>query len=166
MADQVRQLAAQITALQLQLGEFIASRNGAVADRASRHVASIIAAAERSATKIRAAAEEDAVATRERLLTEVQVDAQRIRGEAEADAQRIRAEAAQARKQATGPFTEALPAGLPAIGKDVIDELASAVGELQTASEALEQSLHFGASITARAERPVGAIAAEHHPAG
>jgi cell division septum initiation protein DivIVA len=101
---QLDRLATQIHGLQQQLDAFIARRNEAVAERASQHVASIVAAAEKAASEIRAGAEKDAVAIRERAMAEVQAEVQRIRSEAQADAARIRtdahAQAARARKKA------------------------------------------------------------------
>jgi hypothetical protein len=90
---QIDRLAAQIDALQARLDALISHRSEAVAERASRHVASIVAAAEASAAKIRAGAQDDATGIRDRLLADVRIEVQRIRGEAHADAQRIRAEA-------------------------------------------------------------------------
>lgn len=86
-------LAAQLQALQDQIDAFIAGRNEAVAERASHHVAAIVAAAEKSAADIRAGAEKDSAAHRERLLAEVEAEVERIRAEALADAARIRTEA-------------------------------------------------------------------------
>lgn len=100
---QLDRLAIQVRGLQEQLDPLIARRNEAVAERASRHVASIVAAAEKSAAGIRAGAEKDAAAIRERLLAGAQADVERIRAEAQADAARIRregyAQAARAREQ-------------------------------------------------------------------
>ncbi len=105
---QLDRLTTQIHGLQSQLDAVIARRNEAVAERASQHVAAIVAAAEQAAAEIKTRAERDAAAIRERLLTEVQAEVQRIRSDAELDAARVRTEAhAHAARVREGAITEA-----------------------------------------------------------
>jgi F0F1-type ATP synthase membrane subunit b/b' len=116
-------LATQMHGLQEQLDAFIARRNEAVAERASQHVASIVAAAEKSAAEIRAGAETDAVTVRERLLDEARAEVERIRSEAEADAARIRSEAhahaARAREKAIAQAGAEIQAACARLSEDL-----------------------------------------------
>jgi phage host-nuclease inhibitor protein Gam len=98
----------QMYGLQQRLDALIARRNEAIAERASRHVASIVAAAEKSAAEIRAGAQNDAARVRKRLLADVQAEVAVVRSAAHADAARIRAEAnAQAARARDEAITEA-----------------------------------------------------------
>lgn len=168
---QLDRVSAQIDGLQQRLDAFAARRNEAIAERAGRHVASIVAAAEKSAAQIRAGAENDAAAIRERLLADVQAEVERIRTAAHADATRIRAEAhaqvARARDRAitevgaefqevSSRLSDEIQRGAraaiaritgraqPSGGtrtKQITHEVAAAVDELESAATVLEQSL-------------------------
>jgi F0F1-type ATP synthase membrane subunit b/b' len=141
----LERLAAQMHGLQEQLDAFIARRNAAVAERASQHVASIVAAAEKSAAEIRAGAEKDALTVRKRLLDEVHAEVERIRSEAEANATRIRAEAeadatrirseahshaARARQQAIAQASEEIQAVCVRLSEDLQARAGAALARI------------------------------------
>ena len=155
---QLDRLATQIHGLQEQLDAFIARRNEAVAERASHHVASIVAAAERSAAQITAGAETDAAATRERLLADVQAEADGIRSEAQAGAARIRTEAhsqaARARDQAIREASEEIQVVCARLSE-----------ELQAGAQAAIAEIAGGTGAAAPAEAPVQAEAEAPAPA-
>lgn len=120
---QLGRLAAQLQGLQQQLDAFIAGRGRNVAEQASQHVATIVAAAEESAAEIRARAEKDASAMRERLLADVQAEVERIRSEAQADAGRIRteahAQAARLRERTIARATAEIDAFVARLAEDI-----------------------------------------------
>jgi hypothetical protein len=161
---QLERVTTEIHGLQHQLDALIARRNQTVADRASHHVAAIVAAAERSAAAIRAAAEKDAASIRERLLADVQANVERIRSEAQSDAARIRREAharaAQARQRAINEVStevEAvcarLSAELQARGRAAIAAIAGS--SRMTAPRATVQHAIAKPSPRAAADAPI-----------
>jgi hypothetical protein len=155
---QLDRLTTQIHGLQAQLDAFIANRNEAVAERASQHVASIVAAAEQAAAEIRVGAERDAAAIRERLLTEVQAEVQRIRSDAELDAARVRTEAhAHAARVRETAITEA-STEIQAVCAELAERLQAtargAIAGMARGAPVGEDRIPAPAAVSARADEP------------